>query len=420
MERYEEQSGTEAGRPADRNGRAGEGETRPLATFQVVTDTHIRDDANHVHNRHFEAALEDLASFGEGSLGLMHVGDVTDRGLAAEYAEFRRIWRERPAGLPDLYVTLGNHDIGAVLWEEGGTPLDLSALPGYEIEDALDGRFSGGDGGESREEEEKKSVADAASAAPVTAAEKAGSADDEERPPNAAESLAAAAEAIGLDLAGMAARLSGSEEADRRARELWERRMRRFAEGTGEAAPYHDHWLGGYHFVFLGSESPHPKDCDLSPAQLAWLKERLAEESSPDRPVFLFLHQPLQNTVAGSTEEQGWHGVNQDAALKEILAGCPQAILFTGHTHWQIQAKRTMFDGRGALPTMFNASSVGYLWTDRDEHLEGSEGLQVEIHEDRVVVRGRDFVNRGWIEGAEYAVSYPVSRSMQSAAPRYS
>ncbi|OWA33527.1 hypothetical protein B9G55_22530 [Saccharibacillus sp. O16] len=384
---------------ADRHG-ASSVDHQLLATFQVITDTHIRDDASHIHNRHWKQALEDLASFGVGSLGIMHVGDVTDRGLAAEYREFRRIWSERPAALPELYLTLGNHDIGAVLWEENGTPIDLSALEGLEIEDALDGHFRVL-GGKSPQSDQEKGAASLPHA-PTNAA-----------PATAAESLAEAAAELGLDLAGMAARLSGSAEADTRARELWERRMNRFAQGTGEAAPYHDHWLGGYHFIFLGSESPHPKDCDLSPGQLDWLRERLSEEASPDKPIFIFLHQPLKNTVAGSLEEQGWYGVNQDAELKQVLAAYPQAILFSGHTHWQLEAKRMVYDGQGVLPAMFNASSVAYLWTDNDEHLTGSEGLQVEIYTDRVVVRGRDFVRGAWIEGAAHMVSYPVKTKQE-------
>ncbi len=425
MERYGEQKetangiGAGANEAEKRREQAGSADAPalPLAVFQVITDTHIRDDAGHIHNRHFENALEDLASFGAGSLGIMHVGDVTDRGLAAEYREFRRLWNERPAGLPELYVTLGNHDIGAVLWEENGMPVDLSALNGPEVEEALDGRFRERADSSSAESERGTDAEYGAEIRPNVGSseadgrEQAGAASA----PNAAESLVEAAAELGLDLAGMAARLSGSAEADALARELWERRMARFAEGTGEAAPYHDHWLGGYHFIFLGSESPHPKDCDLSAGQLEWLRERLAEEASASKPIFVFLHQPLKDTVSGSMEEQGWHGVNQDAELKRVLAAYPQAILFSGHTHWQLEAKRMVCDGQGRQPSMFNASSVAYLWTDSDEHLTGSEGLQVEIYADRVVVRGRDFVRRAWIEGTEHILAYPVEAEREQA-----
>lgn len=71
-----------------------------------------------------------------------------------------------------------------------------------------------------------------------------------------------------------------------------------------------------------------------------------------------------------------------------------------GHTHWQLQAPHTMCDGAGQMPAVFNVSSVAYLWTDEDEHLEGSEGLYVEMYKDRVVVKGRNFTAGKWIEGA--------------------
>lgn len=412
---------------------------KPLATFQVITDTHVRDDADHINNRHFEDALADIASFCAGSLGVMHAGDVTDRGLAPEYREFARIWGSRPAELPPMYVTLGNHDIGAILWGEGDKPIDLSVLSGDEIEDVLDGNFPAGtvgaigqpggagaaeaaDGGaigQSAEAAGMRGKATSAEAAAELEAEKAGAAagPSAAQPVNAKDALAEAAAAAGLDLGGMAARLNGldGDEAEGGlVRAMWNRRMRRFAEATGAAAPYHDHWIGGYHFIFLGSEVPHPKDCDLSSAQLRWLQERLAENSSPDRPVFVFLHQPLMDTVAGSMERQGWYGVNQDAELKKVLSACPQAILFTGHTHWQLEAERTMYDGQGVMPSMFNASSVAYLWTDGDEHLTGSEGLHVDVYGDRVVVRGRDFARRAWIEGAEYTVPYPAAGTISA------
>ncbi|MET1167918.1 metallophosphoesterase, partial [Bacillus velezensis] len=58
---------------------------QPIVSFQVITDTHVRDEADHIHNRHLDQALADIATFSQGSSGIMHVGDVTDRGLPSEY-----------------------------------------------------------------------------------------------------------------------------------------------------------------------------------------------------------------------------------------------------------------------------------------------------------------------------------------------
>ncbi|KQO14169.1 metallophosphoesterase family protein [Paenibacillus sp. Leaf72] len=177
-----------------------------------------------------------------------------------------------------------------------------------------------------------------------------------------------------------------------------------FKHFTGMTAVYYDRWIGGSHFIFLGSELQTAKNAELSSTQLAWLAEKLEEHRGDSRPVFLFLHQPLKNTVAGSLEEQEWYGVNQDEELRAVLASWPQVILFTGHTHWELGAPHTVFDGQGEIATMFNAASVAYLWTDEDAHKAGSQGYYIEVYEQGVRVRGRDFVARQWMEAQDYFV----------------
>jgi hypothetical protein len=322
---------------------------QPIISFQVITDTHVREQADHIHNRHLEKALEDIATYSHGSSGIMHVGDVTDRGLPQEYQELQRILEAHGESLPHIRYTVGNHDIGVILW--GDPPLNLTTMTQHEVGEVLG---HSGDMGQVEAHDTEKLQ-----------------------------------ESISIE-------------------ELWQKRLSDFTSITGMNGSYHDHWIDGYHYIFLGTEQPHPKDCEMSADQLQWLETKLSEQALPEQPIFVFLHQPLMDTVAGSMKEQGWYGVNQDAALKTILSRYPQVILFSGHTHWQLQAQRTMYEGGGQMPTMFNASSVAYLWTDEDEHLEGSESLHVDVYRDRVVVKGRNHVTGSWIEGAEYTVHYPV------------
>ncbi|MFB9328342.1 metallophosphoesterase family protein [Paenibacillus aurantiacus] len=275
-----------------------------LACFQVVTDTHVTTDAQHVHNLNFERALLDIAALEPDSLGIMHVGDITDHGWEAEYEEMVRIWAQcRAHGLSvPIRFAQGNHDL-----------------------------FYG-----------------------------------------------------------------GAEE-----------QLGRFQRFTGMPGPYHAHEVGGYLFLFLGSERNEPDQKDfayLSTEQLAWLEEQL-RGAEAGKPVFVFLHQPLKDTVSGSLEGQGWHGVIQDQELREIVRRYPQIIMFSGHTHWELEAPACMHGGDGASPAMFNAASVGYLWTDEDEHKVGSQGLYVDIYADRVVVKGRDFEGGRWVEAAQFEVA---------------
>ncbi|WP_083205378.1 metallophosphoesterase [Bacillus sp. FJAT-27264] len=277
---------------------------KPLASFQIITDTHVTADPNHEYNLNFGQALRDIASHAKGSSGIMHIGDVTDHGFPEEYEEVSRILSLHQAGLPNVRFTLGNHDVGL------------------------------GD---------------------------------------------------------------------------WHSRLALYASRTGMPGPYHDHWIDGYHFIFIGTEENLPLFCDLSKEQLQWLDLKLGEESSPDKPVFLFLHQPLKDTVAGSLESQEWYGVTQDRELRAILSKHPQTLLFTGHTHWEMEVDNTMYPGRGETATMFNAASTAYLWTNEDEHKDGSQGFYVEIYSDKVLVRGRDFKTGTWIPAAQYEVAFPAA-----------
>lgn len=280
---------------------------RPLLTFQVLTDSHLTADAAHSYNQNFARALVDIAANEPNSRAIIHVGDVTDHGLAEEYGELERILQENSASgrLPKMWFATGNHDMGLGLrdWEE----------------------------------------------------------------------------LIGL-----------------------------FLSSTGMPGPYYDCRIDGYHFIFLGTEQALELHCTLSKVQLTWLDLKLAEDASPPRPAFLFLHQPLKNTVAGSYEAQDWHGVKEDEELRSVLSKHRHAIMFTGHTHWELEARNCAFDGREELPAMFNAASVAYLWTDANEHKDGSQGYFVEVYKERVLIKGRDFQAGRWIPEAQYELVLQV------------
>ncbi|RXZ81297.1 metallophosphoesterase [Paenibacillaceae bacterium] len=184
----------------------------------------------------------------------------------------------------------------------------------------------------------------------------------------------------------------------------WQTRSSLFYTHTGNSSSYHDHWINGYHFIFLGTEQGLEIFCDLSKQQLQWLEGKLAEHADDHKPIFIFLHQPLKDTVAGSKEDQKWYGVVQDEQLGDILSRYPQTILFSGHTHWELESTSVMFDGGGIMATCFNAASTAYLWTDEDEHKAGSQGFYVEVYEDEVRVKGRDFIAGEWVEAAQFVV----------------
>ncbi len=286
-------------------GEAGQGydagREEMLASFQIISDTHIRSDDEHLYNKHLRLALEDISSseYASVSCGIMHVGDITDHGLIEEYEALARILRDYEERIPAIRYTVGNHDV-----------------------------------------------------------------------------------ALGK----------------------WAYRMEGYASVSGLSSTYHDHWINGYHFIFIGTEKGLERFASLSDEQLAWLDGKLSEAAESGKPKFVFLHQPMKNTVAGSLEAQAWFGVEQDEELRAVMLRHPNTLLFSGHTHWHMQAAHTMHRASEHGPVMFNTASVAYLWNDDDAYIQGSQGYYIEVYADRVRVRGRNFAEGSWIAEADFEV----------------
>lgn len=172
-----------------------------------------------------------------------------------------------------------------------------------------------------------------------------------------------------------------------------------------DGVPYYDVWVDGYHFIFLADAKQN--GCNIGDEQYNWLEARLAEKTD-DRPVFLFFHQPMKNTVAGSMESEGWWAIQDDARMRQILDAHPEIFFFNGHTHWILDSYNTMYGG-GEKAAIFNTSSVSYLWQSYDVptgvYQEGSEGFYVKVYKDRVLVLGRDFENGKWVSSAQFVLN---------------
>ena len=170
----------------------------------------------------------------------------------------------------------------------------------------------------------------------------------------------------------------------------------RFLANTRMPALYYDRWIEGYHFIVLGTEQSiitNRKTGDgayLSDQQLNWLKQQLAA-SPVNQPVFVFLHEPIPGSVAGTLK----YDVRDASKLVNVLQTHPQVILFTGHTHRTLKSPQDDVYHNGY--TEFNDSSVRYPVISQRRWLTDSEGLYVKVYRDKVVVKSRDFTHHVWI-----------------------
>jgi hypothetical protein len=176
-----------------------------------------------------------------------------------------------------------------------------------------------------------------------------------------------------------------------------------FLTKTGMPGIYYDQWINGYHFIFLGTENLVSHSFNLTDTQLQWFQQKLGENASSGKPIFVFIHQPLGDTAAGS---ETYKDVIQDQQLKNILALYPQSILFAGHTHY-IETSYNQFYNQQYCH-FANTASVAYLWygPTNSQPGNGSQGLYVDVYPGKVVVKGREYTRQEWIPAAQETIVY--------------
>lgn len=175
-----------------------------------------------------------------------------------------------------------------------------------------------------------------------------------------------------------------------------------FLMKTGMPGLYYDKWIEGYHFITLAGEytlDDNFENAFLSNAQYDWLEKTLPIKAISSKPIFVFLHQPINNTVYGS---EFWNAGPDKGRLKNILQQYPQVILFSGHSHYELSHPKTIYqDGF----TMVNTGAVNYGWASTGYIPGKSQGLLVNVYKNRVDIKARDFKNGTWIE--TYSVAVP-------------
>ena len=182
--------------------------------------------------------------------------------------------------------------------------------------------------------------------------------------------------------------------------------MELFKKYTGMPGAYFSVALDETKAIFLGSDEQVGEGV-MHKEQLDWLENELSSVGM-EKPVYLFMHQPLVETVSGSfysknPKVQYWYGFSgANSRLRAILKKYPNAILFTGHTHWTFESEGPILYGNGKDASFVNCGAVGYLWTDDDDSTGGSEGYYVEVYEDYILIRGREFVSGKWCGAAQF------------------
>ncbi len=181
-------------------------------------------------------------------------------------------------------------------------------------------------------------------------------------------------------------------------------------QGIGIEKSYYSTEVNGYKFIVLTDQSDdswdHP---DLFQDQLDFLDAELASSGSDTKPVFVICHWPLVGTHG---EEVAWDdgdiGEPYSTQIQQILEKYENVFFISGHIHIGLNGNFTKehfgvssYDRRNGV-NYLNLPSYGLF--SRYGTLLGGRGYQVEVYEDKVILRARNFVTHNWFDLYETVV----------------
>lgn len=179
--------------------------------------------------------------------------------------------------------------------------------------------------------------------------------------------------------------------------------------------PYADVWVNGVHLILVSQECYVQEKADVgegawySDEQLDWLKKAMTAHED-GKPALVFIHQPLP--AVGSDGRT--HQLIRANAFRDIVRPYRNVFVFSGHTHrnfvgenhyvmhenfhWFNNASvgRTRAAGAPGAP----GGSAGQAGTTK----QYAQGMYIQVYERQIVVRGREFTTREWIDGSSWTV----------------
>ncbi|MDF2659758.1 MAG: metallophosphoesterase [Paenibacillus sp.] len=184
----------------------------------------------------------------------------------------------------------------------------------------------------------------------------------------------------------------------------------RFQKMFNLSKPYSDVTIHGYHLIMMSQETYVQEQPDVgegawySDEQLEWLRAKL-KETKDNKPIFVMIHQPLPP----EGQDGGTHRVIRAKAFREILKPYPNVFVFSGHTHQDFENGSSHYSKESFH--WFVNSSVGRTSNRsfQQEAKDKTQGLYVQVYEDRVVLRGREFSQKSFITAADWTI--PLERA---------
>lgn len=177
---------------------------------------------------------------------------------------------------------------------------------------------------------------------------------------------------------------------------------------------YYSTTINGYPAIVLGSEG-NSTWADISQNQIDWFAQEMKKASLTGKPIFVFCHQSFNGTHGlpytwdmkeSDNPALGGMGDASDDILN-IIKQYNNVFYISGHIHTGFTKEDNKYIQsveRHGNYTLINLPSYGYADAKRGNHLPIGTGYVVEVYDDQVLLRARNFSTGTWCTKFDVAI----------------
>ena len=155
--------------------------------------------------------------------------------------------------------------------------------------------------------------------------------------------------------------------------------------------PFYYKEIGGYYFIVISSEWYNGNNSHgFSDEQLIWLESLVKKASGEGKPVFVFGHYTF------------WEVRSESDSLYNILTKYDHVFYFHGHNHAHFDEFSLSYFAKTAIINLPKWDNIP--GEDSSLNSDTGAGVLVEVYDDKVVVRGRDFITDRWLPERTYSL----------------
>ena len=149
---------------------------------------------------------------------------------------------------------------------------------------------------------------------------------------------------------------------------------------------YYYRVVDGCYMIMLVSDDTTSEDFKMNEAQFQWLEGVLQEAEAANAPVFVFNHFPLRYLDGDSPIQR--------EQLAELLIKYDTELFIHGHIHNDM--------GTDNFYTSYGVDCINLPRITEITEYEAGDGIVVELYDDEILVRTRNFITGEWVEELTY------------------